>query len=289
MAGYSRQSAADIVAGEIVKSAPINAELNAIQSAFSLSSGHRHDSSAEGGYIRLLSDRDNDTTIDVESSADADVIVTKVAGTKVTVTTPTAIRPSSGTSYAIGTTADPFADVVADHVKVGNLEVTSATTFSGTVSLTTGATFNANTNELTNVGDPTTAQSAATRAYVISQVNSALSLTTTSNTTATITTATTNFTLVDALPLSPGAHLIIQATADNWVFGEVLAYTSATRVVNLQITATEGSGTYSGWTVNVSGVQGPAVDTAAITQAYTTADTVVHKRAYTYAATLGVI
>lgn len=262
MAGYNRQSAADIVAGEVVKAAPINAELNKIQSAFSLTSGHRHDSSAEGGYIRLLSDKDNDTTIDVESSADADVIVTKVAGTKVTVTTPTAVRPSSGTSYAIGTTADPFADVVADHAKVGNLEVTSAATFSGSVVLTTGTTFDANGNELTDLADPTAAQSAATRAFVLDRVNSALSLSTTSLTTATITTATQNFTLVDALPLAAGAHLTIQATADNWVFGEVLSYTTATKVVNLQVTATEGSGTYSGWRVNVSGVQGPAVDTA---------------------------
>lgn len=34
MAGYTRQSVADIIAGEVVKAAPLNAEFNALRDAF---------------------------------------------------------------------------------------------------------------------------------------------------------------------------------------------------------------------------------------------------------------
>ena len=50
MAGYARTNTADIQSGQVVKSAPINAELNAIVTAFAFSGGHNHDgSSTEGG------------------------------------------------------------------------------------------------------------------------------------------------------------------------------------------------------------------------------------------------
>ena len=43
MAGYTRQSSAQILSGEIVSAAPINAEYNQIVSAFDESTGHKHD------------------------------------------------------------------------------------------------------------------------------------------------------------------------------------------------------------------------------------------------------
>lgn len=52
MAGYTRQSAAQIVSGEVISAAPINAELNQILAAFNNSTGHSHDgTSAEGPPI----------------------------------------------------------------------------------------------------------------------------------------------------------------------------------------------------------------------------------------------
>jgi len=55
MAGYTRQSTADIIPGETVKSAPINAEYNALRDAFAASTGHKHDNSTgEGGLFLLL-------------------------------------------------------------------------------------------------------------------------------------------------------------------------------------------------------------------------------------------
>ena len=53
--GYTRTNTADIQADEVVKSSPINAELNAVVNAFAASTGHTHDgTSAEGGPITKL-------------------------------------------------------------------------------------------------------------------------------------------------------------------------------------------------------------------------------------------
>lgn len=49
MSGYVRQSAADIIAGNVVEAAPINAEFNALKNAFDGSTGHAHDNSAGNG------------------------------------------------------------------------------------------------------------------------------------------------------------------------------------------------------------------------------------------------
>jgi hypothetical protein len=43
MAGYTRQSVADIIANAVIKAAPVNAEYNAIRDAFNASTGHKHD------------------------------------------------------------------------------------------------------------------------------------------------------------------------------------------------------------------------------------------------------
>lgn len=52
--GYTRQSAADIVTGNTVEAAPINAEYNAIQDAFNGTLGHTHDgTTGEGPKINL--------------------------------------------------------------------------------------------------------------------------------------------------------------------------------------------------------------------------------------------
>ena len=72
MAGYSRTNTSDIQSGETVKSAPLNAELNSLQTAFAQSGGHKHDGSTEGAFITLMSDVDNDTKIQVEESSDED-------------------------------------------------------------------------------------------------------------------------------------------------------------------------------------------------------------------------
>jgi hypothetical protein len=52
--GYTRQSSADIVTGVDITAAPLNAEFNALQTAFDSSTGHTHDgTSGEGPLIGL--------------------------------------------------------------------------------------------------------------------------------------------------------------------------------------------------------------------------------------------
>ena len=73
MAGYTRQSVADIVPTAVVRAAPINAEYNKLRDAFTFSStgttGHKHDgSSDEGSYVPLIADLDGINKIQVDTS-----------------------------------------------------------------------------------------------------------------------------------------------------------------------------------------------------------------------------
>lgn len=54
MAGYTRQSSATIVTGEIIRAAPLNLEFDTLQTAFSAGSGHTHDGTTGSGPKILL-------------------------------------------------------------------------------------------------------------------------------------------------------------------------------------------------------------------------------------------
>jgi hypothetical protein len=70
MAGYTRQSLAQILNGEIVSAPPLNAEFNQILAAFNNSTGHRHDgTAAEGPPIDRIADSDQNNLIFVDTSA----------------------------------------------------------------------------------------------------------------------------------------------------------------------------------------------------------------------------
>ena len=49
MAGYVRQSSADIIATAVVRANPLNVEYNALRDAFNASTGHKHDGTAAEG------------------------------------------------------------------------------------------------------------------------------------------------------------------------------------------------------------------------------------------------
>ena len=73
MAGYTRQSTADIVATSVVRAAPINSEYNKLRDAFthhtSGTTGHKHDGTAdEGSYVPLISDLDKKNHISVDQT-----------------------------------------------------------------------------------------------------------------------------------------------------------------------------------------------------------------------------
>jgi hypothetical protein len=70
MAGYTRQSLAQILNGEIVSAPPLNAEFNQILAAFNNSTGHKHDgTAAEGPPIDRIADSDQNNLIFVDTSA----------------------------------------------------------------------------------------------------------------------------------------------------------------------------------------------------------------------------
>jgi hypothetical protein len=70
MAGYARQSLAQILNGEIVSAPPLNAEFNQILAAFNNSTGHKHDgTAAEGPPIDRIADSDQNNLIFVDTSA----------------------------------------------------------------------------------------------------------------------------------------------------------------------------------------------------------------------------
>lgn len=54
MAGYTRQSSANIVTGEIIRAASLNLEFDTLQTAFSAGSGHTHDGTTGSGPKILL-------------------------------------------------------------------------------------------------------------------------------------------------------------------------------------------------------------------------------------------
>ena len=74
--GYTRTNTSDIQADEVVKSAPLNAELNAVVNAFASSTGHSHDgTAAEGGPISSLQSMTIQFGVDSPSDGD-DVVIT---------------------------------------------------------------------------------------------------------------------------------------------------------------------------------------------------------------------
>ena len=69
MAGYSRQSSAQILSGEIVSAAPLNAEFNQVLTAFHETTGHNHDgTTGEGSPIDRLADADQFNKVLVDTA-----------------------------------------------------------------------------------------------------------------------------------------------------------------------------------------------------------------------------
>ena len=240
MSGYTRQSAADIVPTAVVKSSPINVELNKLRDAFDFDTtgvtGHHHDgTSDEGSYVPLIADVDglnkflvdtnnnrisayvevaaaaveqlriedgvvypvttndidlgtgslqfkdayfdgtvrSDTllvdesaTITANLTVNGNTTIGNAATDTVTVTADVAsnLIPSADSTYTLGDVSNYWSTAHIDAITTtGNVVVGGALSVTGTADFT-------NTT-LDNVSDPTTAQQAATKAYVDTQVS----------------------------------------------------------------------------------------------------------------------
>jgi hypothetical protein len=162
MAGYTRQSAASILSGEIVSAAPINAEYNQIESAFSASTGHKHDgTTAEGPPIDRIADADQNNKVLIDTSNNhIEFYVDTGASTQQLRIQDGAIVPITDNDIDLGTASLEFKDLYVDgtanldtvDIDAGNIDGTiigassaAAGTFtnltaSGTVNFT-GATI----------------------------------------------------------------------------------------------------------------------------------------------------
>jgi len=138
LTGYVRQSAADIVATEVIRATPINNELNAIRNAFSASTGHRHDgTAAEGTSVPVIGDLDFNNKIAVDTTNNRHGVFVEVSGSPVEQIrfVDGAILPVTNNDIDFGSSSFRFKDGDAAGTFVfGGVVITSAAgTIDGTV------------------------------------------------------------------------------------------------------------------------------------------------------------
>ena len=147
MAGYCRQSDADIIPNEVIKAAPINKEFNCVKDAFNKDTGHKHDgTSFEGALVPLIADPDKKNYVCIDTSNNRVSFFTEVASNPVEQVRVQdgAIVPSTDDDIDLGVnTTNRFKDLyLAGNATVGGvLTTTGNTTFSGTLGVTGVATF----------------------------------------------------------------------------------------------------------------------------------------------------
>ena len=140
MAGYSRQSAADIIANAIIKAAPVNAEYNAIRDAFAFIGGHKHDgSSTEGAYIPLIADVDSFNKVVVDTNNNRISFYSEVGGAAVEQVRiqDGAIVPVTDDDIDLGASGAEFKDLYID-----GTAYLDAINFNGTAISATAAELN---------------------------------------------------------------------------------------------------------------------------------------------------
>ena len=176
MAGYTRQSSADIVPTGTVRAAPINAEYNALRDAFAAASGHKHDgTTAEGAYVPLIGDADAKNKVAVDTTNNRVGVFVEVSSAAVEQVRfqDGAIVPVTDSDIDLGSSSVEFKDLFLDgtaHIDTldvdvnatvaGTLGVTGVTTL-GTANITTATIgsgdFNSGTIDNAVIGNSTAA------------------------------------------------------------------------------------------------------------------------------------
>jgi|13_taG_2_1085334.scaffolds.fasta_scaffold02839_5 hypothetical protein len=136
MAGYTRQSVADIIANAVIKAAPVNAEFNAIRDAFNNSTGHKHDgTSSEGTYVPLIADLDANNKVVVDTTNNRIGIFTEVSGSAVEQLRiqDGAIVPVTDDDIDLGAAGTEFKDLYIDGIGYIDSVVITGGTIDGTI------------------------------------------------------------------------------------------------------------------------------------------------------------
>jgi hypothetical protein len=162
MSGYDRQSVADIVANEVIKAAPINAELNALRDAFIVATGHKHDGTAtEGAYVPIIADADalNKVVIDTANNRVQFFVEVSSAAAEQMRLQDGALVPVVDNDIDLGTTTLEFKDLYLDGTaKIDTLTVDENATIAGTLNVTGAVVLSGNltVNGNTVIGDAAT-------------------------------------------------------------------------------------------------------------------------------------
>ena len=140
MAGYTRQSAAQIVSGEVVSASPLNSEFNQVLAAFSNSTGHSHDgTAAEGPPVDRIADADQKNAVLIDTSNNHIEFYTEVSSAAVQQLRiqDGAIVPITDNDIDLGTSSLEFKDVFVDGTAhIDTLDIDENATVAGTLGVT---------------------------------------------------------------------------------------------------------------------------------------------------------
>ena len=140
MAGYTRQSSAQIVSGEVISASPINAEYNQLLAAFNETSGHAHDgTAAEGPPIDRIADADQKNAVLIDTSNNHIEFYNEVGGaaTQQVRIQDGAIVPITDNDIDLGTASLEFKDLYIDGTAhIDTLDIDENATIAGTLGVT---------------------------------------------------------------------------------------------------------------------------------------------------------
>jgi len=143
VAGYTRQSSADIVATAVVRANPLNLEFDQVLAAFNASSGHKHDgTTAEGAYVPLIADSDALNKVSVDTSNNRVGVFVEVSSAAVEQIRiqDGVITPVTDNDIDLGTSSVEFKDLYLDGTAtIDTLQVDESAT------ITANLTVNGNT------------------------------------------------------------------------------------------------------------------------------------------------
>ncbi len=156
MAGYTRQSAADIVSGQVIKAEPVHNEFEQLVAAFSASTGHRHDgtSTGEGGLIPLISDTNQYSKVVVDTANNRISFYTNVGNAAVEQVRlqDGAFVPVTDEDIDLGSSSAEFKDLYIDGVGyIDTLAIHENATITGNLTVNGNTTLGSDDSDTVTV------------------------------------------------------------------------------------------------------------------------------------------